>query len=642
MSRHAAARVAAVVVLVLSWWMATVVAGEERSAVTRIVLAVSDGPVAYTDRAQMDPPAIFIEFQSRNVRCELEPVMPVAFGIIKEIRSDFHRGSTPQRSLKTIALRLTQPASYVINQGSRQILIDIETPASLMSGKTEVGRGMTILGLEGRHATLQRLEAMSAALEQAVPNIGPVVQERAPVVVTKPLEITRPGAPPQAAPNSRNGGRGVWLGFLLGASGVGAIGTFWRKRRRGVPGETRLRTFDATVPSVTCRGNVFEQLALKAFQRQGQTVVRSRVIEGVGTLWVVQKDGERQGLLCLIDGPFFERKVLEQFYTTLQQETLPSGTVMALGTFTAPAQAFAEEHQMHLVVRDEAFQFLETALKDPVLEFTEETLTQPPDQPSPDLAQARIKMLEQECATHAEGQSTAMAQLQALETEAESLKQQLGESERALAEERAKRHQLEGQVRELEQALATKAQPQSEVGIGTGPTTVEEVEVAMQRADAEQQLLQESSAAETNSVHQDVVPAATPEADRSPASERRKWPRLELAALAEQGLVVRVSTQDADGPEILGMVKNVGRGGFMAEVDHELLLGAVTVELFPFNSLVLIEASGEVVWQKKDEEGSKVHVGVSIDSISKNDVNRLLQYMKQVEGMIAASVSGTA
>jgi hypothetical protein len=35
-------------------------------------------------------------------------------------------------------------------------------------------------------------------------------------------------------------------------------------------------------------------------------------------------------------------------------------------------------------------------------------------------------------------------------------------------------------------------------------------------------------------------------------------------------------------------------------------------------------------------------VGVSIDSISKNDVNRLLQYMKQVEGMVAASVSGTA
>ncbi|MBI3319266.1 MAG: hypothetical protein HYZ89_01590, partial [Candidatus Omnitrophica bacterium] len=140
-------------------------------------------------------------------------------------------------------------------------------------------------------------------------------------------------------PGPTKGVRGFWLGLLLGIGGSLIAVAGWRRRRKAVvaPGGP------AEFASIAQGASVYEGLILKAVQRQGQKLISSKTIEGLGTVWIIEKEGSRQGLLCLIDGAFFERKVLEQFLDALKQETLQSGVVYALGAFTAPAQAFAKE-----------------------------------------------------------------------------------------------------------------------------------------------------------------------------------------------------------------------------------------------------------------------------------------------------------
>ncbi|MBI3319265.1 MAG: hypothetical protein HYZ89_01585 [Candidatus Omnitrophica bacterium] len=61
-----------------------------QAGITRVAIAISGGPVAYTDQSSQDPPAIVIEFRSRNVIAALEPAVVVNSGIIKEIQSDYY------------------------------------------------------------------------------------------------------------------------------------------------------------------------------------------------------------------------------------------------------------------------------------------------------------------------------------------------------------------------------------------------------------------------------------------------------------------------------------------------------------------------------------------------------------------------
>jgi predicted nucleic acid-binding Zn-ribbon protein len=356
-------------------------------------------------------------------------------GLIKEIQSDYYPPG--RRALKSLTLMLAQPAAYSIAQQANQIVVNIETPPGLLPGRMAIG-GLTILGMEARETLISRLNAMGAALQHAAPPVTAKSAQPKPVVITKPVQIPQPVIQPEPqAPVSRKAHGGFWYGLLFGIGGTEIAVTGWRRRRKPVLIRESSQAGAAGVSGMLQAASVLEHLVLKAMQCQGHTVVGSKAIADLGTLWIVQKDDQRQGLVCLGDGGFLERKVLEPFCKSLQQESLRSGTVYALGAFTAPAQAFAKENQIHLISREEVLKLMEVELKGPVL--------------TPDAEQVSQQLVKSQSEL-----DQTQAKIQALEQELSAQKKKWEEAEWYLGEERTKKQTLEQQVAELTKQLAAK------------------------------------------------------------------------------------------------------------------------------------------------------------------------------------------
>ena len=569
-------------------------AAEDSKDITRVAIAVSGGSVAYTDQFRQDPPAIVIEFRSRNVRAQFEPLVAVNSGIIKEIQSEYY----PQgrRALKSLTLTLVQPAAYSIAQQANQILIDIETPPSLLPGRMAIGGGLTILGIEAKETLIQRLKVMEGALRQAGPQTTPVASKPKPVVVTKPVEIPQPIVQPEPIqmPVSKGGRGGFWPGVLLGIAGT-LIAVIGRGRRRKAVVSSR---GSAEVVPITQGAAVYEQLILKAVQRQGQKLIGSKAIEGLGTVWIVEKEGSRQGLLCLINGEFFERKVLEQFLEALKQETLPSGTVMALGAFTAPAQAFAKECGIALVAREEVLKMINAELKGPVLEpeaaaglaRLEGELAQ---------AQERIRHVEQELAERVELYAT-------LSQEADQLKAKSAEVDQRLAAEQEKRTQLETQIARLEAQLEGQA------------ATVAEKEPLIQELTEATKDTIKAVAAEEAKATQEVLQG----------QEYRKWPRLDLSRHKGKGVLIRASSND--GEPMNGDARNISAGGLCVELpSSEALTDKFELKLFLPNRTKPIEAIGKLVWKGRGSRRRMGQIGIAFSAVNAGDQETINQFVEE-------------
>ena len=564
-----------------------------QAGITRVAIAISGGPVAYTDQFRENPPAIVIEFRSRNVKAQLEPLVAVNAGLIKAIQSDYYPPG--RRVLKSLTLTLAQPAAYAIAQRASQIVIDIETPSGLLPGRMAIG-GLTILGMEARETLISRLKAMGDALQQAAPPLAPVSATLKPVVVTKPVEIPQslPEPKPVPMPGPTKGVRDFWLGLLLGIGGS-LIAVAGRRRRRKavvVPGAP------AEVAPMAWGASVYEGLILKAVQRQGQKLISSKAIEGLGTVWIIEKEGSRRGLICLIDGEFFDRKVLEQFLEALKQETLPSGTAMALGAFTAPAQAFAKECGIALVAREEALRMISVELKTPALEpeaaahlaRVEGELVQ---------AQERIRHVEQELAEKVELYAK-------LSQETDQLKAKSAEADQHLAAEQDKRAQLERQIAQLEaqiKAQAAAASPRSE----------------------KEQLVQEL----THVAKEAVKEAGVEEEEKaSQAVERRKQPRLDLAAREGKGILVRATSND--GEPMNGDARNISAGGLCVELPSgERLAEEFELKLFLPDRTKPIEAIGKLIWKGRGSRRRMEQLGVALSAINAPDQEAISQFVEE-------------
>lgn len=663
-------------------------AAEESKDLTRVAIAISGGPVAYTDQLRENPPAIVIEFRSRNVRAQLEPLVAVNSGLIKEIQSDYYPPG--RRALKSLTLTLIQPAAYTIAQQANQIVVDIETPASVLPGRMAVGRGVTVLGIEAKETLIQRLKVMEGALRQAGPTTSPVASMPKPVVVTKPVEIPQPIVQPTPAPTpvSRKGRGGFWYGLLVGIAGslIGLAG--WRRWRRKAVVSPR---GPAEVVPMAQSASVYEQLILKAAQRQGQKLISSKAIEGLGAIWIVEKDGARHGVLCLTNGEFFERKVLEQFLDALKQETLPSGTVMALGAFTAPAQAFAKECGIALVAREEVLRMINAELKGPVLE---------PEAAAGlarlegELAQARERIghLEQELSTHAEFKGKVKTELEAWEKEVETLKKKSLESEWYLGEERAKRQALEQQVAELTKQLAAKDElytkltqeadqlkaKSAEVDERLAAEQEKRTQLETQIAQLEEQLKGQAStvadlpaapAAQAGKAQRiqalteaakDTLKVVAVEEAKAPqgilqGQERRQGPRLDLSRHKGKGVLVRATSND--GEPMNGDARNISAGGLCVELPSGALAdlpaapstggptgaaqaGEFELKLFLPDRTKPIEAIGKLIWKGRGnrrlpaprssrQAGRMEQLGIAFSAVNAPDQEAISHFIEE-------------
>lgn len=377
-----------------------VLAQAKSPEITRVTLGVSGGSAIFTDKFEKDPPAIIIEFLSRNVMTTLESVVSVELGMVREIMSTYYPVRLGRRALKRITLRLREPARYTLTQRGERLLIDIETPRSLASGETVPAGGMTILGIESQGAIIQRLNVMDAALQEAAQAYAPESRNPNPVVITRPAPVPLPGAERRhnSTPVSPSGAGGWWYGLLLGA-GMTAVGIGgWRIRRRTALPEPNLPMVATGTPLAARGAPVLEQLVLRAMQQRHYEILDSKLIPGLPRLWIVKKGSQRQGVVCLSNGTLFECGVIKQVAEAIHGEGLAGGTVVAMGAFSFPAKLIAKERQIRLIAREELLTLIDSELRGaeplqramaPVQELT---------QARNDLARAcaKIKALEEE------------------------------------------------------------------------------------------------------------------------------------------------------------------------------------------------------------------------------------------------------
>ena len=620
-------------------------AAEESKDITRVAIAISGGPVAYTDQFRDNPPAIVIEFRSRNVKAQLEPLVAVNSGLIKEIQSDYYPPG--RRALKSLTLTLAQPAAYSIAQQANQIVVNIETPPGLLPGRMAIG-GLTILGMEARETLISRLKAMGDALQQAAPPVTAKSAQPKPVVITKPVQIPQPVIQPEPqAPVSRKAHGGFWYGLLFGIGGTAIAVTGWRRRRKPVLIRESSQAGAAGVSGMLQAASVLEHLVLKAIQRQGHTVVGSKAIADLGTLWVVQKDDQRQGLVCLGDGGFLERKVLEPLCEALQQESLRSGTVYALGAFTAPAQAFAKEKEINLIPREEVLKMINVELQGPVVEPEAAALLQKRAELEGELVQVqgRIKALEQEIAGQKKQWEESQWCLGEERTKKGTLEQQVAELTRELAQKNEltaklsqELDQLKAKSAEVDQRLAAeqekRAQLETQIGqleeqLKVQASTIADLPAATHAAQAgKAQLIQESTEAVKETIT--AVAAEEPKAplEASQDKERRQWPRLDLSRHKGKGVLVR-ATSDTDEP-INGDARNLSAGGLCVELSSgEALADEFELKLFLPDRTKPIEAIGKRIWKGRGSRRRLEQLGIIFSGVKASDQAAISRFVEE-------------
>ena len=604
-----------------------------QAGITRVTIAISGGPVAYTDQLRENPPAIVIEFRSRNVRAQLEPLVAVNSGLIKEIQSDYY--SPGRRALKSLTLTLAQPAAYSIAQQANQIVVNIETPPGLLPGRMAIG-GLTILGMEARETLISRLNAMGAALQQAAPPVTAKSAQPKPVVITKPVQIPQPVIQPEPqAPVSRKAHGGFWYGLLFGIGGTAIAVTGWRRRRKPVLIRESSQAGAAGVSGMLQAASVLEHLVLKAMQRQGHTVVGSKAIADLGTLWIVQKDDQRQGLVCLGDGGFLERKVLEPFCEALQQESLRAGTVYALGAFTAPAQAFAKENQIHLISREEVLKGMEVELKGPVLTPDAEQLSQQlvTSRSELDQTHATIQALAQELSAQKKKWEEAEWYLgdertkkQALEQQVAELTKQLAAKDEVYAKLVQEADQLKAKSAEIDQRLAGEQEKRTQLETQIGQ--LEQLKVQSSTVAGKAQVIQESTKAakEVIKAVAEEEPKTTQEV--SQGKERRQWPLVDLASQKGKGVLVRATSND--GEPMNGDARNLSAGGLCVELPSgERLADEFELKLFLPDRTKPIEAIGKLMWKGRGSRRRMGQLGIAFSAVNAPDQEAISQFVEE-------------
>lgn len=374
------------------------------------------------------PPTIVLEFPSQRVIGSLPEHSAVRQGAIQTIETrysaDARHPST--RYIQSIRIGLAAPYAYRVRSDARRIIVEIEHPASVGSVAMELGlQGKAAVGGMATTRVDERFRAMQAALNSVTPiPWTPLTTPPAPEShSTATPMIAAPGSPATSPlPGSP---AGQWLLFFI-SLGIGAAAV-WIIR-------LGLEAAGAAKTAPVSGGMIFiDQLVWRAFERQGWQLVRTTGAARLpGRLRVIEKDGAQAALLCLGNGVFFEKQVVERFLDTLRSAELSQGFLAATGSFTVPAQRLARAHQVTLIGREPLIELIGVGAA------TEYVAQQ--------LEQARVRLEE------------AQEQARQYTNELETLRRQRNEATWYLGEERTKSDKLQAQLDAVSEQLAQHEQ----------------------------------------------------------------------------------------------------------------------------------------------------------------------------------------
>ena len=411
---------------------------------TQLILKLASEELVSVDtKFQEDPPTILIQFPSRRIIGTLPESSVIGQGAVQSVETVYAASKSPtdRRWIQELRIHLRGHYGYQVRSESGRIIVEVEHPADIAGETVEVGLGGVILSSAAPQGFSERFQAMEQALKSAMPKprIGEATSgaPAAGSTSTTYADDSQPAAPssqPPAVtvetpppPSSRSGQPSAWP--WAGLASFVALGVWWGGRRGWWQALTpkipwwpqrRPLSSDRIAPEV----RIVDQLVWRAFERKGFQLLQMLELENpIGLMRLMAKDGRKAALVCIGDGLFFEKTVVDEFQQAMRHASAQEGFIVAPGSFTVPAQRLAKEHDISLIGRE---QLIELLSEGAVNEHFSKQLHQLHDQ----VHQAKITLEE-------------------YARQLETLRRQRNEATWFLGEERTKSSSLQTQVDEL-------------------------------------------------------------------------------------------------------------------------------------------------------------------------------------------------
>ena len=117
------------------------------------------------------------------------------------------------------------------------------------------------------------------------------------------------------------------------------------------------------------------------------------------------------------------------------------------------------------------------------------------------------------------------------------------------------------------------------------------------------------------------------------AVERRRWRRVNCDAV-EQGVLLRLETQDPAATVLNTYACDVSLGGLAFEVKKDIVLpDPLPLKVFLPHAHTPLDCSSRIAWQKLNEQTA--HIGVAFPQLSEEQHDTLKDFLREVGGTTA-------
>lgn len=621
---------------------------------------------------QENPPTLSLEFPARRVVASLPDRSVLERGIIQEIaaRYDPSESRNAARFLQGLDIRLTAPYAYQVRSEAGRVIVEITHPSAAGPEAFEVGlSGGTIIHSLRAPPMSDRFRAMQEAMAKATPkpwtlrwsrSSEPAAPRPAPQPAARPAVADRsqeralataPASASFTAPSpapARQGEAWTILGWL--AVGMIGAGIWWlaARSRTGRWGGLK-RIAEEAGGRASSAMALMEQLVWQAFERQGYQLVRSVELQRpAGTLRIIVREGAKAGLLCVGNGPFYEKQSIERFVAALHAADVERGFLAASGAFTVPAQRLAKDHQVALIGRAELVELLSAGAtseyvakqleylqvrldeaKETLRQYAGEldTLRRQRNEASWYLGEERARSGKLEAEFEALRQELRQqdADVQRWEQEAVALRKHWEESEWYLGESKARVGFLDSQVAALQEAAS-----RAEVAEHDQEDLTQELEDQRLRTAAleaqvrglQQALAKTEYEAQTWKSELDALKGRLDAAAES--DERRRFSRRQIPeALVELS---------QDGQELLfkGPLRDLSGMGIGLDSEREIPSHtALRARLLLPGFTEPIESKARVIWQRMDVGTTRYQSGCRLLGLTPTARRRIDELVQQ-------------
>lgn len=383
---------------------------------TRIMISVS-GPTKYKHYQRKEPPALVIEFKTRNVFSQMDERVAVGRGVVKSIYGEYYRRGVRRRGgviypLKSLTFELLQLSPYKIEQTNNMIIVEIENPTGLKAKGLPMGEVEITDTIRTEEGLRDKRQALREAISQAQYELGAekeeiieghkeeipeetkkIVPVEKKATITKAVEGKEALKPQPALPilDKKKLKKTLVLtevqpkplpfkgkGYVILFAIIFIFGSFlvyrlrfqllkklFRERRNPTPKEQEIehqlsgfQHLERISPTILGR------LVLKGFEKMGYRVSLVKEINNRGLTSALERDNEKALFRFICKDEYFDQAFVEDFAKSMREEKVKKGYLVTTGAFTYPASTLAKEKSIELVGKEKLVELIHSYLEE--------------------------------------------------------------------------------------------------------------------------------------------------------------------------------------------------------------------------------------------------------------------------------------